>query len=193
MNSRKNVFRRLATVSALSGIGAVALAGAAAADTTVFQDAKGDMSHGADIQRVRVVNEDQVKIKVVHRDLVRSYKSGSSISVFIDTDRARKGPEFVFLGGTFEGSDYALLKADGWKRASDRQVPLRGGTYSMRVNYVEDTATIRIDRAVLQDPGAVRVEVKTGGEMVPEGDEPATTEVDWLGQPRDFAPWVKRG
>jgi hypothetical protein len=193
MNSRKTVFRRFATMSVLSGIGAVAVMGAAAADTAAFQDAKGDMSHGADIQRVRVVNEDQVRIKVVHRDLVRSYESGSSIAVFIDTDRARQGPEFLFLGGTFEGADYALLKADGWKRANDRQVPLRGGTYSMKLDYAKDTATIRIDREVLRNPGAVRVEVKTGGELVPEGDEPATNEVDWLGERRDFTPWVKRG
>jgi hypothetical protein len=193
MNTRKTTFRRLATVSALSAVGAVALAGAAAADTAVLADARGDMNHGADIHRVRVVNEDQVRIKVVHRDLVRSYESGSSISVFIDTDRTRKGPEFVFLGGTFEGADYALLKADGWKRASDRQVPLRGGTYSMKLDYAKDTALIRIDRVVLRDPGAVRVEVKTGGELVPDGDEPATTEVDWLGERRDFTPWVKRG
>jgi len=193
MNTRNTTSRRLATVSALSAVGAVALAGAAAADTSVFTDARGDMNHGADIHRVRVVNEGQVRIKVVHDDLVRSYKSGSSVSVFVHTDRTRKGPEFVFLGGTFEGADYALLKADGWKRASDRQVPLRGGTYSMKLDYAKDTALIRIDRVVLRDPGAVRVEVKTGGELVPEGDEPATTEVDWLGKRRDFTPWVKRG
>ncbi|HSE07607.1 MAG TPA: hypothetical protein VLB29_02985 [Nocardioidaceae bacterium] len=193
MNPHKTVFRRLATVSALSGLGAVALMGAAAADTSVFQDASGDLSHGADIRRVRVVNGDQVKVKVVHDDLVRSYKSGSSIAVFIDTDRTRKGPEFVFLGGTFEGADYALLKADGWKRANDRQVPLNGGTYDMKLDYAKDTATIRIDRKVLRNPGAVRVEVKTGGELVPAGDEPATTGVDWLGKRRDFTPWVKRG
>jgi hypothetical protein len=63
----------------------------------------------------------------------------------------------------------------------------------MKLDYAKDTALIRIDRVVLRDPGAVRVEVKTGGELVPDGDEPATTEVDWLGERRDFTPWVKRG
>jgi hypothetical protein len=193
MNARKTTLRRFATASALSAVTALSFSGAAAADTGVFTDERGDLGHGADIHRVRVVNGEQVKIKVVHRDLVRSYRSGSSIAVFIDTDRTRKGPEFVFLGGTFEGADYALLKAEGWKRANDRQVPLRGGTYVMKLDYEKDTALIRIDRAVLRDPGAVRVEVKTGGELVPEGDEPATTAVDWLGQRRDFTPWVKRG
>jgi hypothetical protein len=193
MNARKTPLRRLATASALSAVATLSLAGAAAADTGVFTDARGDLDHGADIHRVRVVNGEQVKIKVVHRDLVRSYESGSSIAVFIDTDRTRKGPEFVFLGGTFEGADYALLKAEGWKRANDRQVPLRGGTYLMKLDYDKDTAVIRIDREVLRSPGAVRVEVKTGGEMVPDGSKPATNEVDWLGARREFTPWVKRG
>ena len=50
-----------------------------------------------------------------------------------------------------------------------------------------------MDRNCLGDPGRIRVEVKTGGEMVPAGDEPATTGVDWLGAPRTFTPWVTRG
>jgi hypothetical protein len=63
----------------------------------------------------------------------------------------------------------------------------------MKLDYDKDAAVIRIDREVLRNPGAVRVEVKTGGELVPEGDAPATNEVDWLGARRDFTPWVKRG
>jgi hypothetical protein len=114
------------------------------------------------------------------------------VALFLDTDRDRKGPEFVFLGGTFEGADYALLPAKGWRRASDQQVPLRGGSYSMRLDYARDVAVIAFDRAVLRDPGAVRVEVKTGGELVPD-DSAATTGKDWLGRPRHFTPWVRRG
>lgn len=193
MNTRNTKIRRFAAATLVSAVGTTALAGAAAAETVVFKDAAGDLDHGADIRRVRVVNDDQVRVKVVHDDLVRSYESGSSISVFIDTKRKRKGPEFVFLGGTFEGADYALLPAKGWKRSSDTQVPLNGGSYVMRLNYEKDTALIKFDREVLGEPGAVRVEVKTGGEMVAEGDEPATTGRDWLGKRRDFTPWVKRG
>jgi len=193
MNSRNTTFRRLAVAAAVSTLSTTVLAGAASAETRVFKDERGDIAHGADIHRVRVVNDKQVRINVVHRDLRRSYESGSSIAVFIDTDRKRRGPEFVFLGGTFEGSDYALLRAKGWKRASDRQVPLHGGSYIMNLDYAKDVARIRFDRAVLGNPKAVRVEVKTGGEHVPQGEEPATTEKDWLGQPRDFTRWVKRG
>jgi hypothetical protein len=193
MNTRNTTIRRLAAAALVSALGSTMLAGAAAAETVVFKDAKGDLDHGADIRRVRVVNDEQVRVKVVHDDLVRSYESGSSIAVFLDTDRKRRGPEYVFLGGTFEGADYALLPAKGWKRAGDRQVPLHGGSYIMRLNYDKDTALIRFDREVLGNPRAVRVEVKTGGELAPEGDQPATNGVDWLGEAKDFTPWVKRG
>ena len=129
----------------------------------------------------------------MHRDLVRSFRSGSSLSVFIDTDRTRSGPEYVFTGGTFEGADYALLKADGFQAAGTRQVPLHGGTYLMRLDYVKDVARIDIDRVVLGNPGKVRVEVKTGAELVPAGSTAPSTEVDWLGTPNSFTPWVARG
>lgn len=193
MNTGTTTFRRVAAAALASVAGLTALAGPAAAETAVFKDAAGDLDHGADIRRVRVVNEEQVRVRVVHDDLVRSYESGSSIAVFLDTDRKRKGAEFVFLGGTFEGSDYALLPAKGWRRASDRQVPPHGGSYMMNLDYAKDAAVLTFDRAVLGMPKAVRVEVKTGGELVPEGDEPATTGRDWLGEPREFTPWVKRG
>ena len=194
MNTFSTAARRVAGVAAVSALSITALAGTALAQTSVFRDAHGDMSQGADIRRVRVVNgEDQLKINVKHRDLVRSFRSGSSISVFIDTDPARPGPEYVFTGGTFEGADYALLKADGFKAAGNRQVPLHGGTYLMRLDYVNDIARITIDQVVLKDPAKVRVEVKTGAELLPEGSAPASHEVDWLNAPKRFTPWVEKG
>lgn len=193
MNTGTTMLRRVAVATLASAAGLTALAGPAAAESAVFKDAAGDLDHGAGIRRVRVVNDEQVKVRVVHDDLVRSWESGSSVALFLDTDRKREGAEFVFLGGTFEGADYALLPADGWKRASDQQVPLHGGSYTMRLNYAKDVAAMTFDRAVLGMPKAVRVEVKTGGELVPEGDETATTGRDWLGGPREFTPWVNRG
>jgi hypothetical protein len=185
--------RRFATVALASAIASTMLAGTATAEIDTFKDARGDLDHGADLHRVRVVNEKDVRVRVVHDDLRRSWRSGSSLALFLDTDRTRKGPEFVFLGGTFEGSDYALLPAKGWKRAGDRQVPLHGGSYEMKLDYAKDTAIIRFDREVLGKPGAVRVEVKTAGQMVSTGDAPAPTSRDWLGRPRHFSPWVARG
>ncbi len=194
MNTFRSAAQRVAGVAAVSALSITALAGTALAETAAFTDAHGDMSQGADIRKVRVINgEEQLKINVVHRDLVRSFRSGSSISVFIDTDRARTGPEYVFTGGTFEGSDYALLPADGFKAKGNRQVPLHGGTYIMKLDYVKDVARISIDQVVLNDPADVRVEVKTGAELLPEGSTTSTNEVDWLNTPRRFTPWVAKG
>lgn len=188
--------RRLASAAVVATLGATLgaalLAGPAAAQTAVFSDAKGDVDVGADIWRVRVVNDDQVRVKVVHRNLVRSFRSGSSLSIFFDTDRHRRGPEYVFQGGTYEGTNYALLPAEGWRAAVGHAEPMRCG-YVMRLDYVRNTALVRIDRGCLGDPGAVRVEVKTGGEHVAAPGQPPTTQVDWLGRPRQFTSWVRRG
>jgi hypothetical protein len=194
LNTFRSAAQRVAGVAAVSALSITAFAGTAMAETAAFTDAHGDMSQGADIRTVRVINgEERLRINVVHRDLVRSFRSGSSVSVFIDTDPARSGPEYVFAGGTFEGADYALLPAEGFKADGNRQVPLRGGSYIMKLDYVHDVARISIDQVVLQDPAKVRVEVKTGAELLPEGSTASTNEVDWLKQPRRFTTWVAKG
>lgn len=195
MNTLSTAVRHVATVAAVSAVGLTGMAAPALAASGAFQDARGDMSQGADIQKVRVVNgEKKLRINVVHRDLVRSWRSGSSVAVYIDTDRARTGPEFAFVGGTFEGGDYSLVKADGFGTKNSRQVSLNGGSYRMTLDYVDDVARIGIDQVVLKNPSKVRVEVKTGAELLPEGSTgEGTNEVDWLGTPESFTTWVARG
>jgi hypothetical protein len=195
LSTIRTAARRVAAVAAVSALTIAGLAGTAIADAKGFQDARGDMTQGADIHKVRVVNgEKRVRINVVHRDLVRSFRSGSSVAVYIDTDRKRTGPEYVFQGATFEGGDYALLPAEGFAAKGNRQVPLHGGTYIMRLDFDRDVARIKIDRVVLENPGKVRVEVKTGAELLPEGSTtPGQNEVDWLGTPETFTRWVAKG
>ena len=73
-------------------------------------------------------------------------------------------------------------------------MPLHGGTYIMKLDFVEDVARIAIDQVVLGDPDQVRVEVKTGAELLPEGStSPNPNEVDWLGEPKKFTMWVAQG
>ena len=59
MNTIKNASAAVATVAAVSAITVTGLAGTAFAQTSVFEDAKGDMKQGADIRSVRVVNGDE--------------------------------------------------------------------------------------------------------------------------------------
>ena len=180
-----SVAAKLAAVAAVA-LGSLALAVPAGAETVAFQDARGDIDHGADVRSVRVVNEAAVRVKVRHDDLVRSFRSGSGIKVFLDTNRGQAGPEYIFLGGTFEGSDYALIEAEGWKPASRRAEPLECG-YIMKLNYADDIANIKLDRDCLGNPDEVRVAVRTSGDT---GDGFVH---DWLGDRRELTRWVARG
>lgn len=174
-----------AAATALGVLAPLALAGAASAQQATVRDAHGDMhGHGADIHRVRVVNEKAVRILVDHDDLVRSYKSNAGIKIYLDTDRDQAGPEFVFMGGIFEGADYALQTAEDWKATG--VVPLQK-PYRMKLDYAHDVTRIRISQLALDHPDEVRVTVRTGGEL--DGDQ----VTDWLRGVRHFTRWVARG
>lgn len=173
-------------VVASTVLGLAAVTGPATAATSTFTDAAGDVAHGVDIRSVKVVNERNVRVVIQHRDLVRSYKSGASGVVYLDTDPSEAGPEFAVVGGFFEGTDYALARVDGWK-LRHRAVPPQG-SYEMKLDYVNDVTRIRLSRASLGRPGKVRVAVKVSGEQR-DGD----IVHDWLGSRRELTPWVARG
>jgi fructose-specific component phosphotransferase system IIB-like protein len=61
---------------------------------------------------------DRVLVKVRFNELVRS--SAAGVSVFFDTDRGEKGPEYVLSSGLGDGTDYVLTEADGWRGSDDR-------------------------------------------------------------------------
>lgn len=177
------------TVSTVLGaaVGATLLAaGSAAAATGTFEDARGDMAHGADILSAKVVNEKNVRVVLQVEDLVRTYKSGAAVTIYLDTDPKDAGPEFAFLGGMFEGTDYALVRTEGWKVGDHPQVVR--GFHIMKLDYENDVARFRMTRAALDHPGKVRVAVKTSGEQN-DGD----IVHDWLGERRELTSWVKRG
>lgn len=176
---------------ATAGLALAAIAGVTApatAATGTFEDARGDVAHGVDLESVKVVNEKSIRVVVQHADLVRSFRSGASMTVFLDTDRSESGPEFAFPSALFEGGDYALIPTvgDGWtfKR---RAVPLTC-SYELNLDFARDVTRIRIGRGCVDHPEDVRVAVKAGGEQ-PDGD----IVRDWFDGPRAFTPWVARG
>jgi hypothetical protein len=166
----------------------MAVTGPAGAATATFDDAVGDVAHGVDVTSVRVVNEKNVRVVVRHDDLVRSFRRGASMTVFLDTDRSEPGPEYGLAGALFEGGDYGLLPTvgDGW-RLSRRAVPL-SCSYESRLDYAADVTRIRIGRGCVDRPDEVRVAVRAGGEQ-PDG----TLVRDWLDGPRALTRWVARG
>jgi hypothetical protein len=174
-----------AAVAAATAL-ALGLGGPAAAASITAAD-PADVEHGVDLRAVRVANgEDTLRIVLTHDDLRRSPRSGAGGAVYIDTDPANKGPELVFVGGYFAGTDYQLLHTEGFgvKKWGD----VVEGFHQLTLDYDKDKTRMRISREALGDVGPVRVAVRVAGER-PDG----THVVDWLGEPRSFTAWVPRG
>jgi hypothetical protein len=144
-----------------------------------------DLGHGVDLRSVEVEHKAaNVVVTTTHTDLQRSFRSGSAGSVFIDTDPADPGPEYVFTGGFFVGTDYQLLTTDGFAHSAWGE-PVEG-SYRMKVDYDRETVRFRMSREALGSPDEVRVAVRVAGSR-PSG---ASTRTDWLGAPRSFTDWV---
>ena len=156
----------------------------ASADSIGVKDPQ-DLAHGADLRSVQVEHKARnVVVTTTHTDLRQSFRSGSSGAVFLDTDPTDPGPEYVFAGGYFIGTDYSLVSTDGFSRSATGE-PVEG-SYAMRIDYDRDQVRMRIDREALGSPTEVRVAVRVAGSR-PDG---SNTRRDWLGEPRSFTEWV---
>lgn len=177
----------------ITGTAAIAAAALALSLPTASAHAQGigtkdpaDLDHGVDLRLAQVDNTDTyVKVALTHTNLRKDPASGAGGAVYLDTDPDDAGPELVFVGGYFQGTDYQLLETEGfgpgkWGEPVD-------GFWRMRLNYKADRTIMRMSR---QAVGAddLRVAVKVAGQ---ESD--GTTVVDWLRQPKSFTPWVSRG
>lgn len=144
-----------------------------------------DLDHGVDLRSVVVEHGGRnVVVTTTHADLQESYLTGSSGAVFIDTDPTNTGPEYVFAGGYFVGTDYVLLTTDGFAHSTWGD-PVEG-SYRMRVDYDKEQVRLRISRDAIGSPKQVRVAVRVAGTR-PNGKD---TRKDWLGAPRSFTDWV---
>lgn len=125
---------------------------------------------------------DDVVVRVRFEDLRRSSKAG--MSVLIDTDPDRRGPEFVLGTGLGDGTDYALTRARRWRSAGEHLQC----AYSNRLRWRRDVARIRISHECLGDPDRLRVTVKMVDPVAP-GD----AAVDWAPTRRHWTPWIESG
>jgi hypothetical protein len=156
---------------------------AANADGIGVSDPK-DLGHGVDLRSVEVEHQARaVVVTTTHTNLRPSYRTGSSGSVFLDTDPDDRGPEYLFTGGFFRGTGYMLLEVDGFSDSSPEPVE---GSYRMRVDYDAEHVRFRMSREALGSPDQVRVAVRVAGTRTDGSDTPT----DWLGAPRSFTDWV---
>jgi hypothetical protein len=175
-----------ATATAAAAALTLGLAAPAAADSIGLRD-PAEISHGVDLRAVEVINgERRLRIVLTHTNLRRDPRTGSGGSVYIDTDRADRGPEFVFTGGFFAGTDYQMLATEGFG-AKQWKDPVTG-FHEMTLDYADEQTRMRISRRALGGADAVRVAVKVSGQRT-DGSQ----VVDWLREPRSFTRWVDRG
>ena len=144
-----------------------------------------DLHHGADLRSVVVDHKaNNLVVTTTHTNLRETFRSGSGGAVFIDTDPADPGPEYVVVGGYFVGTDYSLLHTDGFA-GSTWGDPVEG-SYRMTVDYDKEQVRTRISREALGSPEQVRVAVRVAGTRT----DGSNTRRDWLGAPRSFTEWV---
>jgi hypothetical protein len=126
-----------------------------------------------------------VHVVTRHVNLRRSPSSGSSGVVYIDTDDTDNGPEYVFAGGYFVGTDYMLAETEGFgrKKWGDR---VEHGDYIMKLDYKKDRVHLKLSRPALGDPAQVRVSVFAFGTRT---DGSSDDLLDWVGEPRSYTPW----
>ncbi|HEY0903385.1 MAG TPA: hypothetical protein VGE14_05805 [Marmoricola sp.] len=184
--NRKLIGAVAATALAASAALTLGSASPATADSIGVKDAD-DVRHGVDLRSVRVVNSDRnVRIVLTHTNLRRDPRSGAGGAVYIDTDPADRGPELVFAGGYFEGTDYQLLHTEGfgvkkWGKVVD-------GFHILRLDYDREQTRMRMSRKAVGNVDDVRVAVRVAGDR-----RDGTSVVDWLGEPRSYTPWVEQG
>ena len=180
--------KALSTTAALSA--AALTFGLAPANAASIGDGDpADTGHGSDLRSVVVRNTDtKIHVTTTHTNLRRDPRSGSAGSVYIDTNRADKGPEFVFVGAYFQGSDYQLLRTEGFgHRNWGRPV---SGYYEMNINYDKEQVRMHMSRKALGRPDDIRVAVRVAGTR---RDGSSKGLVDWLDDQRSFTRWVDRG
>lgn len=183
---RKTIAAAVALSTAAITLG---LAGPAQAERYGIDDPE-DTFHGSDIRAVQIRNgPENVIVTTTHSGLRRDPATGSGGRVYVDTNRQDVGPEYVFVGGFTEGTDYQLLRTEGFP-ARTWGKPVANGDYIMRVLYGKERVRFKMSRAALGNPGAVRIAVTASGTRT---DGTSHGLVDWVGEPRSFTPWIARG
>jgi hypothetical protein len=180
----------VSTAAALSAAAlTVGLAGTAHAELYGLDDPL-DTFHGSDIRSIQVKNgPENLHVVSQHEGLRRDPATGSSGVVFIDTEEADKGPEYAFVAGYFSGTDYQLIKTDGFARKKWGE-PVEYGDYIMKVNYRKDRVHVTMSRRAIDDADDVRIAFRASGTRT-DGTSHGLT--DWVGEPRSFTPWIAQG
>jgi hypothetical protein len=185
-----------------AGLGTTALVGvaalvtvltatpAAAAKVTV-PDPTGDSGQGVDLVALDVRHS---TINTPNRLVLRARHTGlpdfdsgvfTTVTFWIDVDRADRGPEFV-VDVIPNAGGMRLLAVEGWGRADKRVQPCPGMRARADV-FTDGPVRLSVPRSCIDDPARVRGAVKAVGET-PQGE---VVGRDWVGGRRHWSPWVR--
>ncbi len=181
---RRRGFTALLTTSVVAA--SLAIAGPARAESTVVRDGADATASLTDIRKVRVNHRAQdLVVKMRFTDLRPKSEAGSSsIAIFLDINKQRKGPEFGVLSGLQNGTDYSLLRMKKWKPVGD---PLTC-PHELDLQFAKDRLVLKVSRDCLREVPRVRVGAKMTDEY--DGSHPV---VDWLEGPRNWTTWLASG
>lgn len=156
------------------------------AETVLVRDGD-DSTMLADIHRVRVTHtEKRVKVRVRFDDLAgRAERASQSMSIFLDTDSSKGGPEYRFNTGLNRGTDYRLQKVKSW---TDEGSHVGNCNYRLKIDWSKDFARFSVPRACLKNPHRVAAAVKSY-----EDNSDGTGQLDWMTARREFSPAVRAG
>jgi hypothetical protein len=173
---------RLLAAAALAAL-TVGVAAPAHAEATTVKDGADTTASLQDIRKVRVVHgADRLKVRMGFTDLrKKSDAGGSSIAIFIDTRKARTGPEFRLGSGLQNGTDYQLMRVKDWKAVGE---PL-SCDHHLELDFGEDRLVFTASRPCLESPAKLRI----GAKMTDMYDA-SHPVVDWLEGPRHWTPWL---
>ena len=160
---------------------------AARAESVGVADAEGDAGGSlSDIRKVKAnFGEAQLFVKVRFAELEPETEfGGSSLSLFVDTDATRRGPEFRLASGLQHGTDYQLVRMVDWRPVGENL----SCRHALRLDFDANVLAARMGRACLGAPAEVRV----GAKMIDMYDGSHPT-VDWLKKPRGFTRWLSAG
>ena len=125
---------------------------------------------------------EQVSASVNFADLRRDSLAG--LSIYFDTVKSRRGPEYVLSSGLGDGTDYALTRARDW-RARGEHLDCE---YEARVKWGMDRFRTLVSRDCLGDPDAIRVSARMGDTY-----DPSHPVVDWVPAQRRWSLWLGPG
>ena len=162
------------------------VAAPAAAETARVRDGADTMASLQDIRQVKVAHAPRnVSVATSFTDLRRRSEAGpAGLTVFLDSNPDRPGPERAVVSGLQAGTDYQLVRVRNWRLVGD---PL-ACDHRVELDFRRNVAHVRVARGCLGNPAQVRVAVR----MVDEYDG-SHRVTDWMKGRRLSTRWLDRG